>query len=88
MVPTREEPALRFAGIGIRMAQELGLHVAAPRLSGTGKEKQLFNDDEQTVRRRLWFGCVKIDRYEARLCGTYSSREPIHQVPGNVHRWE
>lgn len=73
------------------MAQELGIHVHANRVSADGQP--LFNDNEQIVRRRLWFGCVKIDRYgvhqstaynfEGSFCrylGLYTGRKPFDEA--------
>src|ERR1700733_11497406 len=47
-------------GMAIRMAQDLGLHKSAEDWTRNGQP--LFDEDQLVVRRRLWCGCVKVDR--------------------------
>lgn len=61
------------------MAQDLGLHKNADQWSHVGKT--LFSEPELQERRRIWYGCVVMDKYvssyigeRARLLVSESSR--------------
>ena len=56
-----------YIGMAVRMAQDLGLHKNADKWSGVGKV--LFTDAELQERRRIWYGCVVMDKYISAYIG-------------------
>lgn len=61
-----------YIGMAVRMAQDLGLHKNADKWSNTGKV--LFNDAELQERRRIWYGCVIMDKYISAYIGWFFCR--------------
>jgi hypothetical protein len=72
--------AWTYVGMAIRMAQDLGMHRKAEgwRRPGLGKvdeasatagEGRIFGDWELGERRRIWFGCVIMDKYVSAYIG-------------------
>lgn len=70
--------AWTYIGMAIRMAQDLGMHRNAEgwRRPGLGKssavgeeEGRIFGDWELGERRRIWFGCVVMDKYVSAYIG-------------------
>lgn len=57
-----------YIGMAVRMAQDLGLHKAADKWVNVGKT--LFTPDELQERRRVWYGCVIMDKYVSSYIGT------------------
>ncbi|KIM41432.1 hypothetical protein M413DRAFT_18957 [Hebeloma cylindrosporum] len=55
--------AWTYIGMGIRMAQDLGMHRSAEGWERQGLGGMLFNEWELSERRRIWFGCVVMDKY-------------------------
>ena len=56
-----------YIGMAIRMAQDLGLHKNADKWVNVGKT--LFTPDELQERRRIWYGCVVMDKYVSSYIG-------------------
>ncbi|THH02019.1 hypothetical protein EW026_g775 [Hermanssonia centrifuga] len=56
-----------YIGMAVRMAQDLGLHKSADKWSNTGRT--LFTPVELQERRRIWYGCVILDKYVATYIG-------------------
>lgn len=56
-----------YIGMAVRMAQDLGLHRNADKWSNTGKN--LFASDVLQERRRIWYGCVIMDKYVSSYIG-------------------
>ncbi|KAF8960867.1 fungal-specific transcription factor domain-containing protein [Flammula alnicola] len=52
--------AWTYIGMGIRMAQDLGMHRSA---------EGIFGERELGERRRVWFGCVIMDKYVSTYIG-------------------
>lgn len=74
--------AWAYTGMAIRMAQDLGMHRKAEgwRRPGLGaaksnepsvnaEEGRIFGDWELGERRRIWFGCVIMDKYVSAYIG-------------------
>ncbi|KIY49708.1 hypothetical protein FISHEDRAFT_72344 [Fistulina hepatica ATCC 64428] len=58
-----------YSGTAIRMAQDLGMHRNADDWVRPGLGGQLFSDAELMERRRVWYGCVYMDKYVATYIG-------------------
>lgn len=56
-----------YIGMAVRMAQDLGLHKNADKWSNVGKV--LFTNDELQERRRIWYGCVMMDKFVSAYIG-------------------
>ncbi|PCH37572.1 hypothetical protein WOLCODRAFT_84184 [Wolfiporia cocos MD-104 SS10] len=56
-----------FVGMAVRMAQDLGLHKRAEMWARVGRT--LFTPVELQERRRVWFGCVVMDKYVSAYIG-------------------
>ncbi|OBZ66363.1 Nitrogen assimilation transcription factor nit-4 [Grifola frondosa] len=56
-----------YVGMAVRMAQDLGLHKSAEKWSNIGKN--LFTAAELQERRRIWYGCVVMDKYVCAYIG-------------------
>ncbi|CCM05389.1 uncharacterized protein FIBRA_07605 [Fibroporia radiculosa] len=56
-----------YIGMAVRMAQDLGLHKSAEKWSSVGRT--LFNGTELQERRRIWYGCVVMDKYVSAYIG-------------------
>ena len=56
-----------YIGMAVRMAQDLGLHKNADKWLGVGKI--LFTDSQLQERRRIWYGCVVMDKYISAYIG-------------------
>ncbi|KAI0694111.1 fungal-specific transcription factor domain-containing protein [Cytidiella melzeri] len=56
-----------YIGMGVRMAQDLGLHKNADQWSHVGTA--LFTSEELQERRRIWYGCVVMDKYVSSYIG-------------------
>lgn len=50
-----------YVGMAIRMAQDLGMHKSAEKWQRVGGS--MFSSSELQERRRIWFGCVIMDKY-------------------------
>jgi hypothetical protein len=54
-----------YTGMAVRMAQDLGMHRKAERWAwktGDGG-RFVFTDRERQVRKKIWYGCVIMDKY-------------------------
>ena len=65
--------AWTYIGLAIRMAQDLGLHRSADGWERVGLGGRLFNESELNERKRIWFGCVIMDKYVSTYIGMPSS---------------
>ncbi|KAF9485619.1 hypothetical protein BDN70DRAFT_533969 [Pholiota conissans] len=61
--------AWTYIGMAIRMAQDLGMHRAADGWERVGLGGRLFGKEEISERRRVWFGCVIMDKYVSTYIG-------------------
>lgn len=66
-----------FLGNAIRMAQDLGLHREIDFSALRVPESMKYSPDEQQARRRLWFGCLVLDRYVSSFIGRPGVSVPI-----------
>lgn len=58
-----------YVGMAVRMAQDLGLHKSADKWTSIGRA--LFSANELQERRRIWYGCVIMDKYLSAYIGAY-----------------
>lgn len=58
-----------YLGMAVRMAQDLGLHKSAEKWSTIGKN--LFTSVELQERRRIWYGCIIMDKYLSTYIGQF-----------------
>jgi hypothetical protein len=56
-----------YIGMAVRMAQDLGLHKNADQWNNVGTA--LFTHEELQERRRIWYGCVVMDKYVSSYIG-------------------
>ncbi|KAF8964723.1 fungal-specific transcription factor domain-containing protein, partial [Flammula alnicola] len=61
--------AWTYIGMGIRMAQDLGMHRSAEGWERAGLGGRIFGERELGERRRVWFGCVIMDKYVSTYIG-------------------
>lgn len=61
--------AWTYIGMAIRMAQDLGMHRSADGWERVGLGGRLFNETELNERKRIWFGCVIMDKYVSTYIG-------------------
>ena len=61
--------AWTYIGMAIRMAQDLGMHRSADGWQRVGLGGRLFNELELNERKRIWFGCVIMDKYVSTYIG-------------------
>ena len=64
--------AWTYVGMAIRMAQDLGMHRSADGWERAGLGGRLFNESELNERKRIWFGCVIMDKYVSTYIGLSS----------------
>ena len=63
--------AWTYIGMGIRMAQDLGMHREAGSWERSGLGGRLFSDGQLDERKRIWFSCVIMDKYVSTYIGTF-----------------
>ena len=63
--------AWTYIGMAIRMAQDLGMHRSADGWERVGLGGRLFNESELNERKRIWFGCVIMDKYVSTYIGLF-----------------
>ena len=63
--------AWTYVGMGIRMAQDLGMHRLADGWKRSDLGGRLFNEWELAERKRIWFGCVVLDKYISAIIGVF-----------------
>ncbi|KAI0365000.1 hypothetical protein BV20DRAFT_1103242 [Pilatotrama ljubarskyi] len=56
-----------YIGMAVRMAQDLGLHKSAEKWTSVGRN--LFSKAELQERRRIWYGCIVMDKYVSTYIG-------------------
>ena len=68
--------AWTYIGMAVRMAQDLGMHRSADGWARVGLGGRLFGDWELHERKRIWYGCVIMDKYVSTYIGeSISSRQ-------------
>jgi hypothetical protein len=63
--------AWTYVGVGIRMAQDLGMHRLADGWKRSGLGGRLFSEWELSERKRIWFGCVALDKFISAIIGAF-----------------
>lgn len=63
--------AWTYIGMAVRMAQDLGMHRSADGWARVSVGK-LFGEWELDERKRIWYGCVIMDKYVSTYIGTCS----------------
>ncbi|KAI9068641.1 hypothetical protein FKP32DRAFT_1683251 [Trametes sanguinea] len=58
-----------YVGMAVRMAQDLGLHTRAEKWTDAVGGRSLFSKAELQERRRVWYGCVVMDKYVCAYIG-------------------
>ncbi|KAL1728994.1 fungal-specific transcription factor domain-containing protein [Schizophyllum commune] len=61
--------AWTYIGMAVRMAQDLGMHRTADGWSRTRLGGKLFSEEELSERKRIWYGCVIMDKYVSAYIG-------------------
>ncbi|EAU83952.2 hypothetical protein CC1G_09834 [Coprinopsis cinerea okayama7 len=61
--------AWTYIGMAIRMAQDLGMHRSADGWARVVLGGRLFNEWELQERKRIWYGCVIMDKYVSTYIG-------------------
>jgi len=61
--------AWTYIGMGIRMAQDLGMHRFADGWKRGELGGRLFTEWELAERRRIWFGCVVLEKFISAIIG-------------------
>lgn len=61
--------AWTYVGMAIRMAQDLGMHRLADGWKRSDLGGRLFNEWELSERKRIWFGCVVLDKFISAIIG-------------------
>ena len=73
-----------YVGMAVRMAQDLGLHKSAEEWTSVGG-RSLFSRAELQERRRIWYGCVVMDKYVCTYIGrpvAITERDFDTELPG------
>ena len=73
-----------YIGMAIRMAQDLGLHRSADGWARAGLGGRLFSEWELQERKRIWFGCVIMDKYVSTYIGTFAVCRTRFFLPDTV----
>jgi Fungal specific transcription factor domain len=58
-------------GMAVRMAQDLGMHRSADGWARAGLGGMLFGPSELHERKRIWYGCVIMDKYVSTYIGEF-----------------
>ena len=58
-----------YVGMAVRMAQDLGMHRCADGWARVNLGGRLFSELEIQERRRIWYGCVMLDKYVSTYIG-------------------
>ncbi|KAF8625103.1 hypothetical protein AX15_005575 [Amanita polypyramis BW_CC] len=61
--------AWTYIGMAIRMAQDLGMHRSADEWARADLGGKLFGKRELNERKRIWYGCVIMDKYVSTYIG-------------------
>jgi hypothetical protein len=69
--------AWTYIGMAIRMAQDLGMHRSADGWARVGLGGRLFSEWELHERKRIWYGCVIMDKYVSSYIGAFDSASRI-----------
>ena len=77
--------AWTYIGMAVRMAQDLGMHRTADGWSRTRLGGKLFSEEELSERKRIWYGCVIMDKYvsayigKSALCRRFAKHSRLRQ---------
>ncbi|EIW53654.1 uncharacterized protein TRAVEDRAFT_174477 [Trametes versicolor FP-101664 SS1] len=82
-----------YVGMAVRMAQDLGLHKSAEKWTTVGRA--LFSRAELQERRRIWYGCVIMDKYVCTYIGRpvaicerdFDTELPLDDESEEMERW-
>ncbi|KAI0634003.1 fungal-specific transcription factor domain-containing protein [Trametes polyzona] len=82
-----------YVGMAVRMAQDLGLHKSAEKWTSVGRN--LFSKAELQERRRIWYGCVIMDKYVCTYIGRpvaiferdFDTELPLEDDAEEMERW-
>ncbi|OCH85825.1 hypothetical protein OBBRIDRAFT_282612 [Obba rivulosa] len=83
-----------YVGMAIRMAQDLGMHKRAETWRSIGRD--LFTPAELQERRRIWYGCVVMDKYVSAYIGRpvaifeqdFDTELPSVEDPEELELWQ
>ncbi|EIW80084.1 hypothetical protein CONPUDRAFT_58526 [Coniophora puteana RWD-64-598 SS2] len=87
--------AWAYVGMAVRMAQDLGMHRCADGWARVGLGGRLFSEMEIQERRRIWYGCVMLDKYVSTYIGRplaiferdYDTQLPSETEPDELELW-
>lgn len=87
--------AWTYIGMAIRMAQDLGMHRGADGWARVGLGR-LFNEWELQERKRIWYGCVIMDKYISTYIGRplmiferdFDTPLPSEDDPEELEEWQ
>lgn len=88
--------AWTYIGMAVRMAQDLGMHRSADGWARVGLGGRLFNDWELHQRKRIWYGCVIMDKYVSTYIGRplsiferdFNTPLPSENNPEEFEEWK
>jgi hypothetical protein len=69
--------AWTYVGMAIRMAQDLGMHRLADGWKRSDLGGRLFGEWELSERKRIWFGCVVLDKFISAIIGVFMWSLPL-----------
>ena len=76
--------AWTYIGMAIRMAQDLGMHRCADKWARVDLGGKLFGERELNERKRIWYGCVIMDKYVSTYIGELlPGRGTVFPVPSS-----
>ncbi|KAI0824538.1 fungal-specific transcription factor domain-containing protein [Trametes gibbosa] len=83
-----------YVGMAVRMAQDLGLHKSAETWTAVGG-RSLFSRAALQERRRVWYGCVVMDKYVCTYIGRpvaicerdFDTELPLEEDGEEMERW-
>ncbi|KAH9847011.1 fungal-specific transcription factor domain-containing protein [Lenzites betulinus] len=84
-----------YVGMAVRMAQDLGLHKSAESWTAGGGRAPLFARAALQERRRVWYGCVLMDKYVCTYIGRpvaicerdFDTELPLEEDAEEMERW-
>lgn len=87
--------AWTYIGMAIRMAQDLGMHRGADGWARVGLGGRLFSEWELQERKRIWYGCVILDKYISTYIGRplmiferdFDTPLPSEDDPEELEEW-
>jgi hypothetical protein len=88
--------AWTYIGMAVRMAQDLGMHRSADGWARAGLGGRLFSEWELHERKRIWYGCVIMDKYVSTYIGRplsiferdFDTPLPNEEEPEEFEEWK